>query len=184
MKEIIMEPSTTDKPDAVSVDTPVNPLPGGGDHDRVAMLSLNVDGSPAQHNPELIGDRDATLAATTKQFEQQAVSAADSQRQADAVKAAAVDAPQDPSIAEAKAEHDAVAATAAEAAKAVVEDLLPVTDPAPAGTDSELPDAGVAAAPDPGAAAPYADDAPAAEPVGDASPKPGPGVAAADQAQA
>jgi len=58
-------------------DTPANVVPGHGDHDRVQMLSLHADGTPAQIAPELIGDKDTTLAATKEQFKQQAVSAAD-----------------------------------------------------------------------------------------------------------
>ena len=57
--------------------TPANVVPDHGDHDRVQMLSLHADGTPAQVNPELIGDKDTTLAATKEQFRQQAVSAAD-----------------------------------------------------------------------------------------------------------
>jgi hypothetical protein len=57
--------------------TPANKVPGHGDHDRVQMLSLHADGTPAQIAPELIGDKDATLAATKEQFKQQAVSAKD-----------------------------------------------------------------------------------------------------------
>lgn len=57
--------------------TPANKVPDHGDHDRVQMLSLHADGTPAQVNPELIGDKETTLAATTEQFRQQAVSAAD-----------------------------------------------------------------------------------------------------------
>ncbi len=49
----------------------------GGDHDRVAMLSLKADGTPDQLSPELIGPRDNAEAATVRQFREQAVSAAD-----------------------------------------------------------------------------------------------------------
>jgi hypothetical protein len=54
-----------------------NPLPYQGDHDRVQMLSLHADGSAAQHNPELIGDKDVCRAQARVQFAQQAVSALD-----------------------------------------------------------------------------------------------------------
>ena len=57
--------------------TPANPVPGNGDHDRVTMLSLHSDGTPAQVAPELIGDKDAVLEATKEQFRQQAISAKD-----------------------------------------------------------------------------------------------------------
>lgn len=57
--------------------TPANKVPDHGDHDRVTMLSLHSDGTPAQIAPELIGDKDAVLEATKEQFRQQAVSAKD-----------------------------------------------------------------------------------------------------------
>jgi hypothetical protein len=50
-----------------------------GDHDRVAMLTLNADGTPRQNRPELIGDVEGVRDATREQFRQQAVSAADVQ---------------------------------------------------------------------------------------------------------
>lgn len=53
------------------------------DHDRVAMLSLKVDGTPDQTNPEIIGDKDAAVAATKEQFAQKAVSAADARIRAE-----------------------------------------------------------------------------------------------------
>jgi hypothetical protein len=52
-------------------------VPHEGDHDRVVMLSLHADGSVAQHNPEIIGDKDFAVAATKRQFAEQAVSARD-----------------------------------------------------------------------------------------------------------
>lgn len=58
-------------------DSPVNEVADHGDHDRVVMLSLHSDGTPAQVAPELIGNKDAVLAATKEQFKQQAVSAKD-----------------------------------------------------------------------------------------------------------
>jgi hypothetical protein len=54
-------------------------VPHEGDHDRVAMLSLRADGTPDQHNPELLGDRDTALRAARRQFAEQAVSAVDAQ---------------------------------------------------------------------------------------------------------
>lgn len=96
-------------------------VPHGGDHDRVAMLSLRADGTPDQHNPEFIGDKDATLAATTEQFRQQAVSAAD----VDLRGAASTDdsGVQDPSIAELEKAHEAAAKSAETAAKKAVDSL-------------------------------------------------------------
>lgn len=55
----------------------VNPAVGSGDHDRVAMLSVNADGTADQHAPEIIVDVAVARAATREQFTQQAVSAAD-----------------------------------------------------------------------------------------------------------
>lgn len=52
-------------------------VPHQGDHDRVVMLSLKADGTPDQHNPEIIGDKQFALEAAKKQFAEQAVSAAD-----------------------------------------------------------------------------------------------------------
>lgn len=52
-------------------------VPHQGDHDRVAMLSLKADGTPDQHNPEIIGDPKAATEAAKVQFAEQAVSARD-----------------------------------------------------------------------------------------------------------
>jgi hypothetical protein len=54
-----------------------------GDHDRVTMLSLNVDGTPDQHNPEIIGDKEAAVAAAKVQFAQQAVASVDAEKRAE-----------------------------------------------------------------------------------------------------
>jgi uncharacterized protein YhaN len=62
---------------ANETETETNEVDTHGDHDRVAMLSLRADGTPDQNNPELIGDKDAALAATKEQFRQQAVSSVD-----------------------------------------------------------------------------------------------------------
>ena len=93
-----------------------NPVPHDGDHDRVQMPSLHVDGSFAQHNPEFIGDEDSTLEAIKEQYRQQAVSAVDV-----AERGASTDDLQtalDPSIKELKDKHDAAAAAAEKAAEA------------------------------------------------------------------
>lgn len=93
-----------------------------GDHDRVAMLSLKADGTPDQHNPEIIGEKEFALEAAKRQFAEQAVSAQDFERRS----AAAADAEtvkQDPEIAKAiKADEKAVAA-AEKAAESVVNSL-------------------------------------------------------------
>lgn len=122
----------TSKTTAKAAGNTAVPAAEHGDHDRVAMLSLKADGSPDQHNPEIIGDKEFAQSATREQFKQQAVSAADSIR-ATSVPMMTVDdgkggtkeipaseAPQDPTIAERQAEHEAVAADAEKAADATV----------------------------------------------------------------
>lgn len=100
---------------------PVNPVAKEGDHDRVAMLSLNADGSPDQHNPEIIGDKDAAIAAAKVQFAQQAVAAVDADRRADLGLAGTQDTDtSDKAIDKLKAEHDRAAAAAEKRAESVV----------------------------------------------------------------
>lgn len=98
-----------------------NPIQHDGDHDRVQMLSLKADGTPDQHNPEIIGDKEVALEATKEQFRQQAVSAVDAQR----IEAASgvEDGPQDPSIQAATEAHEKAVAAAEKAAAKVVEEL-------------------------------------------------------------
>jgi hypothetical protein len=97
-------------------------VPHEGDHDRVQMLSLRADGTPDQHNPEIIGDKETAIAAAKEQFKQQAVSAADSVN-AGTGGTTVEDAPQDPAIEAAKTEHEKVAAAAEKAAESVVDTL-------------------------------------------------------------
>lgn len=97
-------------------------VPHEGDHDRVQMLSLRADGTPDQHNPEIIGDKETAVKAAQEQFKQQAVSAADV-KHAGTGATTVENAPQDPSIEAAKAEHDKVAAQAEKAAEATVNSL-------------------------------------------------------------
>lgn len=99
---------------APAVDTP---------HDRVEMLSLHADGTPAQLNPELIGDRDATLDATRKQFQEQAVSAVDQAERRSFPSGVAEDLEQDPAIAALQKKHEAAEKSAASAAEAAVKSL-------------------------------------------------------------
>ena len=96
-------------------------VPHEGDHDRVQMLSLRADGTPDQHNPELIGDKEVALNAAKEQFKQQAVSAADVAPTGGGT--VVEDAPQDPVIAENQAEHKKVATAAEKAAEKVVDSL-------------------------------------------------------------
>jgi hypothetical protein len=46
------------------------------------MLSLKADGTPDQHNPEIIGDKETAIEAAKVQFAQQAVAAVDAVRRA------------------------------------------------------------------------------------------------------
>jgi hypothetical protein len=48
-----------------------------GDHDRIVMASRAPDGTPAQINPEFIGDKETVKEAAEKQLAEQAVSAVD-----------------------------------------------------------------------------------------------------------
>jgi hypothetical protein len=103
----------------------VNPAVKGGDHDRVAMLSLKADGSPDQTAPEFIGDKDAAIAATTEQFRQQAVSAADIEARGVTAGGVGGDVSdrEDPTVEDIKKAHDAAASGAESSAKKVVESL-------------------------------------------------------------
>lgn len=98
-------------------------VPTPGDHDRVAMLSLRADGTPDQNNPELIGDKAAALAATTAQFQQQAVSAADHAARTTTAVTTGEPGPQDPHIAALQDVHTTAEAAAAKAAAAAVDAL-------------------------------------------------------------
>lgn len=106
-----------------------------GDHDRVAMLSLNADGTPNQHNPEIIGDREFALDATREQFRQQAVSAVDQAERSASTGTGAEIVGQDPAIAELQAKHEAAEAAADKAADKTVEALF--TGDQEATTDAE-----------------------------------------------
>ncbi len=112
-------PSTSEKNTST-----VNPAVDGGDHDRVAMLSVRADGTADQTRPEFIGDADATRAATEEQFRQQAVSAADVRlRGVEAPLGYEVSTTPDPTIAKIEKAHDAAAASAEKAAGAAVDKL-------------------------------------------------------------
>lgn len=109
-------------------------VPHQGDHDRVQMLSLYADGTPAQHNPEIIGDPEVAKALAREQFAQQAVSAADVRDTSvpmmvvgDELKPAS-DAPQDPTIKAAQDEHQKVQEAAHKAADAMVDALTKSND--------------------------------------------------------
>jgi hypothetical protein len=102
-----------------------NPVPNGGDHDRVVMLSLKADGTPDQHNPELIGDKDTALAAAKRQFAEQAVAGVDAVRRAELGLAGTSTSggTADAQIDKLKAEHDKAAKAAESKAESVVNSL-------------------------------------------------------------
>lgn len=90
--------------------------------DRVAMLSLNKDGTPDQTNPEIIGDKEFAVEAAKRQFAEQAVSAVDDAERSGST-AGGETVEQDPAIAELKAKHDKAAAAAEKRAESVVNSL-------------------------------------------------------------
>jgi hypothetical protein len=108
-------------------------------HDKVAMLSLNADGSPRDHNPEIIGDKDAALAATREQFAQQAVSAVDRTERATATDDGVDKLTQDPVIAALQDKHDGAVRAAVSAADSTVGVLFAKDQPSPAAPAKESP---------------------------------------------
>lgn len=111
-------------------------VPHQGDHDRVAMLSLNANGTANQHNPEIIISKEAATEAATKQFTEQAVSAADAELRGahaandttlvgdDGETVKTSELPQDPQIAELKTAHDKASEAATKAAESSVDKLV------------------------------------------------------------
>lgn len=103
----------------------VVPVPNSAvPHDRVVGLSLRSDGTPDQNNPEIIGDKDAAIEATKKQFAEWAVSAVDAEKRNEL--GLAGDAEGDTSdalIDQLKAEHDKVAKAAESKAESLVNSL-------------------------------------------------------------
>lgn len=98
-------------------------LADGGDHDRVSMLSLKADGTPDQTPVvELIGDVEATKAATREQFAQQAVAAVDAKNRDDSDANVKGGSP-DKAIDKVRKEHKAAAEAAEKRADAVVDKL-------------------------------------------------------------
>lgn len=104
--------------------TTATPAPVG-DHDRVQMLSVAKDGSLDQHNPELIGDKEAALAATKEQFRTLAVAAVDAEKRPElGLGGGAADVVEDDkSIAELRKAQDAAAKSAESAAEKLVNSL-------------------------------------------------------------
>lgn len=99
-------------------------VPHEGDHDRVAMLSLHADGTPDQHNPEIVGDKDFALAATKRQYAEQAVSAVDVAERGATVDTGSETVSQDPSIEKLQKAHDSAHKSAESAAESTVNALL------------------------------------------------------------
>lgn len=95
------------------------------DYDRVQMLSLHADGTPAQTpRVEMIGDPDASLEATKEQFKQQAVSAADDlERRKQVEEASQVSDTEDPQVEALQKSHDKAAKAAESAAEKTVKAL-------------------------------------------------------------
>jgi hypothetical protein len=112
--------------------------PGDVPGDRVAGLSIRKDGTPDQHNPTIIGDRDAALDLTRTQLRQQAASNAG--READQ-QAAGGDLPaqdvEDPTIADAQKVKDDAVASADKAADAIVSELFDKDQPASSAPGTE-----------------------------------------------
>lgn len=123
-------------------------VPQHGDRDRVAMLSLKADGTPDQHNPEIVGEREFALEATKEQFKQQAVSAVDQEKRAElfGTGGGGEQLEQDPKIAELKDAHDAAADAAESAAESTVGALFTDEDKGPAGSPPKPSSSGSAAA--------------------------------------
>ena len=91
------------------------------DHDRVSGLSVKADGTLDQNNPEVIGDKDAVIAATKRQFAEQAVAAVDAKH--GPIVQTEDGGTEDKLIDARKAEHDKAAAAAEKQAEAVVNSL-------------------------------------------------------------
>jgi hypothetical protein len=116
-----------------------NVVPYQGDHDRVAMLSLNADGTANQHNPEVVIEKDAFVEASSRQFAEQAVSSVDvEKRGVSTVDTAIVGTeegkpdelvdpsklPQDPGIEELQKAHDEAAKKGAQSAEQIAGNLI------------------------------------------------------------
>jgi hypothetical protein len=95
-----------------------------GDHDRVVALSVRADGTLDQTDPEIIGDKDAALAATKRQFAQIAVSAVDAKARAELGLARSTEADtSDANIDKLREEHEKAASAAEKKAESVVNSL-------------------------------------------------------------
>lgn len=111
----------SNKADGAAAAVPAAAVP----HDRVTSLSLRSDGTPDQNNPELIGDKEASLAATRVQFAEFAVSAVDQDARREAGLAGGDEGDtSDAAIDKVKASHEKVSAAAESAADKVVNSLF------------------------------------------------------------
>lgn len=101
------------------------PVVQTGDHDRVVALSVRADGTLDQYDPEIIGDKDAALAATKRQFAEIAVSAVDAEKRAELGLAgtAGEGDTSDAALDALKAEHEKAAKAAESKAASVVNSL-------------------------------------------------------------
>lgn len=98
----------------------------GGDHDRVASLSIRADGTLDQTpGVEIIGDKDVALEITKRQFAERAVSAIDASKRAELGLAGVAESTStaDTAIDALKAAHDAAAAEGEKQAEAIVNQL-------------------------------------------------------------
>lgn len=98
-------------------------VPHQGDHDRVVMLSLKADGTPDQHNPEIIGDKDFAVEAAKRQFAEQAVSARDVELRGVSTGDGGGDVGEDPTIKKLADAHEKAAKAAESAAEKAVNSL-------------------------------------------------------------
>jgi len=109
---------------AATEDTkPVNTAAKHGDHDRVVMLSLKADGSPDQHDPEIIGDKEFAVNAAKAQFAQQAVSAVDVTLRTPNQGGLPVSETEDPGVAELQKAHEAAEKSAVSQAEKTINAL-------------------------------------------------------------
>lgn len=97
----------------------------GGDHDRVASLSIRADGTLDQTpGVEIIGDKAAALEITKRQFAERAVSAVDAAKRAELGLAGVEEgSTADKGIDALKAAHDAAAAAGEKEAERIVNQL-------------------------------------------------------------
>ncbi len=109
---------------AATTPAPAQKVEAHGAHDRVQMLSLKADGTPDQLNPEIIGDKEFALAATKRQFAEQAVSAVDVERRGATTTAGGEEVKQDPLIAKLQKSHESAEKLAESAAESTVNALF------------------------------------------------------------